>query len=1285
MAITSKTVSAPKTSTSASKARVPASYSTGKAGSAPKVRGNIAKTIARSSKRMHQAAKITDQRPEILAMLDFKPLYATGGDLTLAGKMFKARVSERSQTLEAIRDMLTELEDTLPDEFTAATNQYASALAATEADIALLKLMILLREYATHSARFVDFKGEYEPPEELEVDLFGVNVASQIRNILGIKSSKNRNSFWKTAAPPFLQILSDIPLCSYAIIPSQMQKNKRTAGATEGVAKRFKSKIRERLPVLTTGFVVRDMVASYEFTKLSIGDEVDDDFLAICESALGSKFITSNIDQPFSGFKNLIGEDSWVKLRRSTYTESLLNTETKAKISEMLRTKKGIIGKSKTKLNRETIFLPLKATTSYGTSEYLTIEGLVDEAFSGPDPLNFDEFNETLGDFTQSMHDLETFGKTMFRLGEKADGYADPRDYALVADEMPFNLGPAAAVILDVWNRRFVSAFYSAAYSEIDEYLSPEHMMYNRMIAWLIIRDDYETAYGFVSALVSDYENGFLTASGLPEEIVLDEETNETEMSPTAYVLPGTSTPASLDTVGTRLGSKLSAMSDWFNEKSSYSPKIDTQKSYDDGYPYPKEGYNLANRMFGSAQNGDRRYVNPMFVGYLFFTENNRTVKGWRGIKIASAEIIDTIMEIMGALMSPLHEVEAVPDGDPIFPSLTESKSPYGSGSWSFCDPAYESMATEMWVPTIEAWHDLFARKTSRETRFRNANFKNHAKNIMRALAALMSNFDMVKIFSAGSGDPADIAEGGLGDLEWTSGTTRSYSTQVASIGLAASSTQSHEGVGHVSFFKNVRDSVDNLLASSWDDLEDIDYTEAEGVGASWANKRLNAMHKGMKEFLLESHENDVALELLYDFVGDYATRVDNYSAAVQGLVEGEDSALATFVESIRETGDAGIDLLQNLSPNQLALKQIALAEERGDEDNAFLPTLAILTKSEIKAVRLLARETKAVAPEGDNAKIILVGLPAGMFETLDIDNDFAVRVSYVDIEYPQIVFRGRMYPFYKDVYVDPDDLEKSLSGVDTFEELVKKVRFSKLVVEVEESNDTSASIEVSDDIKTKRARTKTMIPYSNHAASEILKIYCRIMLGLNFAESAFLGTAEGIQIPINDYAADLAGAMAAGLETIGEFSEDLAASATSVLSELSVIEDDAFVSGELEAVDEALLTNLRDAFQTRLFSAGVMRSRVMSAKMFDRIFALAVDPDEFYIVAPDDTDVSGVTTPQLILDFYLQKGIIEETGEDAPFRYKLAPRTTAEGRMAFGKFFVSIVSTPTNLDRTFE
>ena len=141
-------------------------------------------------------------------------------------------------------------------------------------------------------------------------------------------------------------------------------------------------------------------------------------------------------------------------------------------------------------------------------------------------------------------------------------------------------------------------------------------------------------------------------------------------------------------------------------------------------------------------------------------------------------------------------------------------------------------------------------------------------------------------------------------------------------------------------------------------------------------------------------------------------------------------------------------------------------------------------------------------------------------------------------------------------------------------------------------------------------------------------------MLGMNFSESAFLGTSDGIQIPINDYADDLAGSMAEGLNTLGEFSENLASGATDVLSDLSKLDEDVFVSGEIEAVDESLLTSLRDAFQTRLFSSEVMRSRVLSAKMFDRIFALIIDPDEFYIVAPDDIDASSATTPQNILDF---------------------------------------------------
>ena len=197
--------------------------------------------------------------------------------------------------------------------------------------------------------------------------------------------------------------------------------------------------------------------------------------------------------------------------------------------------------------------------------------------------------------------------------------------------------------------------------------------------------------------------------------------------------------------------------------------------------------------------------------------------------------------------------------------------------------------------------------------------------------------------------------------------------------------------------------------------------------------------------------------------------------------------------------------------------------------------------------------------------------------------------------------------------------------------------------------------------------------------------MYVRIMLGFNFNESAFLGTPEGLQLPINDYAADLAGAMSAGIDSITATSSTLGRRATSLVEEVTTVDSDMFVSGDLEPVDEALLTNLRDAFQTRLFSADLMKTRVMSAKFFDRIFGLVIDPDEFEILAPGDIDACGVTTSQKILDFYLEKGIIEWVGNARTGKYKLAPRKTAEGKMAFGKFFVSITTMPTKPDTAWE
>ena len=129
------------------------------------------------------------------------------------------------------------------------------------------------------------------------------------------------------------------------------------------------------------------------------------------------------------------------------------------------------------------------------------------------------------------------------------------------------------------------------------------------------------------------------------------------------------------------------------------------------------------------------------------------------------------------------------------------------------------------------------------------------------------------------------------------------------------------------------------------------------------------------------------------------------------------------------------------------------------------------------------------------------------------------------------------------------------------------------------------------------------------------------------------------------------------------------------------------FVEGDLQPVDAALLKDLRNAYQTRLFSPELLRNRTLAAKMFDRIYAIPVDPDEFYVVPPGQSQFGGdststsmrenetISTPSEIFDYYLNAGIIERTELPAPFEYKLAPRKTAEGSMALGSVTVSMTT----------
>ena len=214
--------------------------------------------------------------------------------------------------------------------------------------------------------------------------------------------------------------------------------------------------------------------------------------------------------------------------------------------------------------------------------------------------------------------------------------------------------------------------------------------------------------------------------------------------------------------------------------------------------------------------------------------------------------------------------------------------------------------------------------------------------------------------------------------------------------------------------------------------------------------------------------QEDIIANFLHDFIDKYADRIDNYKSATLDLVENEAAPLGELVANLTGLGDSGDDVLQSLSVNQMALREIALVEQCGDEKNSYIPKYSVLTNSEIQAVRALCNEPEVESPEADTTKIMIVGLPNGIFDKQGINDDFNIRIAYTDTEYPQLVFRTKNYKFNKDLYVLADDLETTRvnDSSNRFSDILENMKFSKVRVEVEESSDSTASIELVDDIK---------------------------------------------------------------------------------------------------------------------------------------------------------------------------------------------------------------------------
>jgi hypothetical protein len=429
---------------------------------------------------------------------------------------------------------------------------------------------------------------------------------------------------------------------------------------------------------------------------------------------------------------------------------------------------------------------------------------------------------------------------------------------------------------------------------------------------------------------------------------------------------------------------------------------------------------------------------------------------------------------------------------------------------------------------------------------------------------------------------------------------------------------------------------------------------------------------------------DELSCGLGLDMLESYADRIDAYAgASLDALSSGEeDGSLQEYMQALYDSGMGGQDILQNINSQQLSLKTVTLERQTGNEDEGYFPDFSIITEQDFDSLKLLNQNISINGTEGLNLRTLVVGLPSGLLEEKEITDTFSLRVTNSDIEYADIIFKPKIYNYNADLYVLSSDLEdvSRISRLSDFSRLVKKVEFSKINFEIEEGDSNNSSISVDETDETDRADSDSLDLYANHLISYLLEVYYRLMVGIDINEDTFMSTSEPLGLEINSYAADLSSAVSsfyADLEAdSGDKFSEILTSAEDITSSYQDLIDNfssEITTGEFTDLDAEMLSKFRNTHSVRLFSGEAMRDRIMSAKVFDRVFMLLVDPDEFEVATRSNVKKGEPYTSTSLFKKYVRKGIIENVGSDSDPIYKLAPRGVGEGRMSFNKFFVSV------------
>lgn len=357
--------------------------------------------------------------------------------------------------------------------------------------------------------------------------------------------------------------------------------------------------------------------------------------------------------------------------------------------------------------------------------------------------------------------------------------------------------------------------------------------------------------------------------------------------------------------------------------------------------------------------------------------------------------------------------------------------------------------------------------------------------------------------------------------------------------------------------------------------------------------------------------------------------------------------------------------ILETLSRSQLILRQVAIDhQDIRKDDDLKLPAKDLIYPQQMIALDAMLKTRRFRSPRADNLNVLAIGIPARMLrhlnartfhvsqETTLLGNKrgdvIQVRVYKRDLEYDDIIFKPLTYTF---------DMSLFLSGKFSYEDVLAGDDFQNITYNVAQyrnyrpaglvSSKTGDEIIDSDEYGDILKSNRISAMLRNHLRSDLLKTYIRVLTGINLDEQVFEIDEELFQ------------------ENFGPKSQDF------IRKIVQTFVGDEGIETEEEMIEfQETIKMIKTLTKTVLLSGKTYSTTVRSPTIFDRIFCVSVDPDDFSI---DVSETISTESGRKALYTVLFGKKIRKIKRRGVTILKMKERKRNEGKIAMYDYFVTV------------